>query len=69
MARVAQAQCPTCARLYGEKHKATTKVPSIAKMEEWMDKGYARATDGCKVEPDGMCEHGHQSWLLRLGMI
>jgi hypothetical protein len=27
------------------------------------------ATDGCVIEPDGVCEHGHPSWLLRLGLI
>ena len=24
---------------------------------------------GCKVEADGVCEHGHPSWLLRLGYV
>ena len=24
---------------------------------------------GCKVEADGTCEHGHPSWLLKLGYI
>ncbi len=27
------------------------------------------AADGCIVEPDGFCEHGFESWLLRMGMI
>jgi hypothetical protein len=31
--------------------------------------GVADATDGCSVEPDGVCPHGHPSWLLRLGLI
>jgi hypothetical protein len=31
--------------------------------------GVCEATDGCTVEPDGHCPHGHPSWLLRLGMI
>ena len=26
-------------------------------------------TDGCRVEPDGICPHGHKSWLLELGYI
>lgn len=25
--------------------------------------------EGCEVEPDGECEHGHPSVLLALGMI
>jgi hypothetical protein len=27
------------------------------------------ATDGCPIEPDGVCQHGHPSWLLQLGLI
>ncbi len=45
------------------------KAPSIETMEKWMADGIARATDGCKVEPDGTCPHGKQSWLLVLGYI
>lgn len=51
------------------RHKATTKVPALATLERWSSDGVARATDGCRVEPDGRCEHGHQSWMLRLGII
>lgn len=29
----------------------------------------ADATDGCTVEPDGVCEHGHVSWLVYLGVM
>lgn len=25
--------------------------------------------EGCEVEPDGTCEHGHPSILLRIGVI
>jgi hypothetical protein len=46
-----------------------TKAPSYAKMEAWMDRGIAKATDGCWVEPDGTCEHGCRSWMLVLGVI
>lgn len=45
------------------------KSPSFATMERWMSIGIAKATDGCKVEPDGTCYHGKQSWLLELGLI
>lgn len=44
-----------------------TKQPSISTMYRWLDTGIARATDGCKVEPDGTCQHGKQSWLVKLG--
>ena len=54
--------------MLSEKPKRT-KPPTLATMERWMDDGIARATDGCKTEPDGTCEHGCQSWLLELGLI
>ena len=69
MARVIVEQCETCKRMQGEKHKATGKAPSVATMERWMNDGVAKATDGCPVEPDSYCEHGHTSWILRLGYI
>ncbi len=34
-----------------------------------MAEGGCEATDGCWVEPDGICEHGKKSWLIVLGMI
>ena len=49
--------------------KPTTKQPTLKTLDRWADSGYARATDGCRVEPDGTCPHGHPSWLLYLGMI
>ena len=62
-------KCPKCGRKRGEKHKATTKRPSVKTMFRWMDDGVARATDGYRVEPDGECPHGHISWVKRLGYI
>ena len=48
----------------------TTERPDIETLEEWeFDAGGCEATDGCWVEPDGVCQHGHPSWLLRLGYI
>lgn len=35
----------------------------------WVVDGIAEATDGCPIEPDGVCEHGYPSWLLYLGLI
>ncbi len=49
--------------------KFAQKQPSVETMTRWMDEGYARATDGCCVEPDGRCEHGKPSWLLQMGLI
>lgn len=45
------------------------KPPTIKTMSAWLADGIARATDGCRVEPDGACSHGHKSWLLVLGYI
>lgn len=53
--------------------KETTSVPkkrpSLAQVKQWVSDGIAEATDGCRVEPDGVCEHGHKSWLIELGYI
>lgn len=38
-------------------------------LETIMAEGTAETYDGCIVEPDGVCEHGHQSPLLLLGYI
>jgi hypothetical protein len=27
------------------------------------------ATDGCLVDPDMVCAHGHPSWLRQLGLL
>jgi len=43
--------------------------PSIACMEEWISNCVAEALDGCRVEPDGICQHDFPSWLLALGYI
>ena len=43
--------------------------PTTNQLWEWSMDGIAEATDGCKVEPDGICEHGCKSWLLALGII
>ena len=49
--------------------KPTMKEPSIKTLEKWEQRGGCKATDGCWVEPDGTCPHGHESWLLYLGFI
>lgn len=47
----------------------TVEAPDMETLEEWVWDSICEATDGCVVEPDAVCEHGHPSWLLRLGMI
>lgn len=49
--------------------KPTTPEPSIEQLEEWLQDSICEATDGCIVEPDGECEHGHVSWFLYLSLI
>ncbi|MBN2003933.1 MAG: transcriptional coactivator p15/PC4 family protein [Anaerolineae bacterium] len=51
------------------RQKKQRRGPSTVTMMKWLDEGVAEATDGCIVEPDGVCEHGCQSWLLQAGMI
>lgn len=43
--------------------------PSLEQLKEWSDAGKCETTDGCMVEPDGVCEHGYPSWLIHLGWI
>jgi len=61
----------------GKKNKTTTTkypeptqpAPSEEQIEEWVYDSICEATDGCDIEPDGICPHGHPSWLLRLGLV
>jgi hypothetical protein len=46
-----------------------TPEPEFITLAEFLFEAVARSTDGCLVEPDGICRHGHPSWLLRLGVI
>lgn len=48
---------------------AKLRIPSLKTLEKWLADGVAQATDGCRVEPDGTCEHGKKSWLLVLRLI
>jgi hypothetical protein len=51
------------------RHRATEPTPSLDALEDAVYDGESTATDGCTVDPDGRCEHGHPSWLLVLGLI
>lgn len=68
-------KCPSCGAIADPetrkiRHTATTPVPSLEQMEEWFrDDAGCETTDGCFVEVDGYCEHGHQSWMRRLGYV
>ena len=45
------------------------KPPTIATLTKWSNDGVAKAVDGCRVEPDGTCQHGKPSWILAMGLI
>lgn len=61
-------RCPCGARV-GEPHKRK-KAPSLKTIEKMVcGETDCKATDGCVVEPDGKCPHGHSSWLRVTGMI
>jgi len=49
--------------------RPTVPKPEWEELEEMVFDGVCEATDGCPIEPDGVCEHGHPSWLLRYGLI
>lgn len=47
-----------------------TEAPDLETLLEWLLlDGDCEATDGCMIEPDGVCPHGYPSWLIQLGMI
>ena len=47
----------------------TNEQPTIEQLEEWLMDGVCETPDGCRVEPDGTCPHGQESWMLILGLI
>lgn len=72
-----QQDCPRCAiydysrgpRADGIKHRATGPQPSVEQLMAWDFDGICESTDGCRVEPDGHCPHGHTSWLRIVGIV
>ena len=47
----------------------TKREPTVEDLMEWESDGGCESTDGCWVEPDGVCEHGCKSWLIVMGLI
>ena len=62
-------QCESCGAFHGERHRPTMRRPDAETLAKWESEGSSEATDGCRVDPDGICPHGHYSWFLALGMI
>ena len=52
-----------------EDYRKCDDPPSMDVIEDWIFDGECEATDGCIVEPDGHCPHGHPSWLIVVGAI
>ena len=44
------------------------KMPSMAKIENWVEDSVCLTPLGNRVEPDGYDQHGCPSWLLILGL-
>lgn len=47
----------------------TEDPPDMETLSEWFLDSVCEATDGCLVEHDGTCPHGHPSWFLKLGLL
>jgi hypothetical protein len=44
-------------------------LPTMEDLKYWTFDGVCETPCGCRVEPDGFCEHGNKSWLLLLEMV
>ena len=57
--------------MYRSKYPSAIRVrkPSIKTLEKWDYDGGCKSIDGCWVEPDGVCSHGYNSWLIELNYI
>lgn len=47
----------------------TEPQPSDDELAKYVLDDVCPATDGCEVEPDGTCQHGHPSWLRKLRIL
>ena len=57
-----KAKCPSAVKIKG-------KPPTIKQLEKWSNAGACPTPCGCRVEPDGSCEHGLDSWLIICGVM
>jgi hypothetical protein len=54
----------------GQHPTPTMTEPSVDELSSMMVVTLdTETTDGCIAEPDGVCEHGHPSWLIVLHYI
>lgn len=54
---------------FGEPDSNFIIPPSSKMLDKWTNDSVCRSVDNCKVEPDGKCPHGYESWLVFLGMV
>ena len=47
----------------------TEEPPGDDELQRMVIDAIVEATEGCSVEPDGVCEHGRPSWLLHLELV
>lgn len=48
----------------------TTLQPNVETLTTWcFDDGGCVATNGCWVEIDGVCPHGHPSWFIHFELM
>ncbi len=67
--RVEVAVCPTCGQPRALPHVATTPMPALRQvLPGSADDTLTSATDGCPVDLDALCPHGHPSWARQLGL-
>ncbi len=58
---------PATGRAYPD---PTSPEPDFVALAGQLIDACAEATDGCfPLEPDGVCAHGHPTWLRRLGVV
>lgn len=56
---------------FREEHGITNGTDMVEALNEWSTDSVVPAlcSEGCEVEPDGECEHGCPSILIRMGVI
>ncbi len=69
MAQSGLPQLPLPRLTTSQSPEPTTDQPSDEELRDMLLAGTCPATDGCPVEPDGTCPHGHPAWPRRLSLL
>ena len=69
--RIAREEMQMTIMEFREEHGITSGTDMVDALEEWSTDSVVPALchDGCEVEPDGECQHGCPSILVRMGVI